>query len=588
MEFLKTPFKLTLLWLAVAFISAPIKSIAEADSTRYPYYWLNPELNYLQFHQRSALEPFFDKWNANKPLTIIHFGDSHVQPDIFTSEVRKMLQTDKGDGGRGMIFPYAIAHTYSTLDYASYYTGNWRSSKSIEYIPKLPLGVTGVTAKTSDPSAGFTIRFHNSPPAHYRKLKLFVRQASNSFDLVVTSGGKSTPVVVDDIGSAFPYIEIELPVIGTHIQVQVKKSSEQENDFEFHGMSLESVANTGVLVHTVGIGGSQFRSLLAEKLFDEDVSAINPDLAILDFGTNDHLYNNSIPPDMESVMVKVIARVRAAAPNCAILLTSTQDMNRRGINITSGRDYSALVRKVAKEQNCAYYDWYWVSGGPAKMTLWERSGLAQADNIHLTLKGYGLKGKMLGSAFRSSLAKLEANADSLVFQPDTLLFNTMLARQDSVMKFRKNVVAVVEPPSVERPVNVVYHKISKGETLGHIAEKYHVSVASLKYANGLRSSKIVAGKTLRIEQPKAVVVAVSNKPAKVKQTADNKKIDQVFGQIANSKLIHHKIEAGETLSSIAEKYKVSVRDLKRINGLKTSRIVAGKTLLVEIPAGPKA
>ena len=49
---------------------------------------------------------------------------------------------------------------------------------------------------------------------------------------------------------------------------------------------------------------------------------------------------------MESVSVKSINRVRAAAPNCTILLTTTQDMNRKGINITSGRDYSALIRSV--------------------------------------------------------------------------------------------------------------------------------------------------------------------------------------------------------------------------------------------------
>jgi LysM repeat protein len=517
-----------------------------------------------------------------EPISIVHFGDSHVQPDIYTGELRKILQAERGQGGRGMIFPYSIAQTYSTLDYASYHTGNWRASKSIEYIPKLPLGISGVTVKTSDPSASFTIRFHNPMPSHYRKLKLFCTRSKDSYDMTVTSGGQSVFVPVDEPvePNAPPFIEIILPVIGNTITVHVQKKNDFESDFEFQGMSLESATTEGLVLHCLGVGGSQFRSLLAEKLFDIQMAHVKPDLAILDFGTNDHIYNNALPPDMESVIVKSINRVRAAAPNCTILLTTTQDMNRRGINITSGRDYSALIRKVAKDQNCAYYDWYWVSGGPTRMNLWENYGLAQGDNIHLTVKGYTLKGELLGTAFKKTISKLHIETSSLVFNPDTLSFDNVIARQDSIMKRIQNTPTVAR---VEIPVNVIYHKIASGETLGEIAEKYHVSASSIRYANGIRGSKIIAGKTLRIEQPKAYVTTASTKAPKVKQAVPDKKIDQVFAQIVNTKLIEHKISSGETLSEIAEKYRVSVKQLKRTNNLKTSRIVAGKTLMIEVP-----
>jgi LysM repeat protein len=364
--------------------------------------------------------------------------------------------------------------------------------------------------------------------------------------------------------------------------VQVVRKNDYENDFEFYGMSLESTTNEGLVLHCLGIGGSQFRSLLAEALFEEQLSAVLPDLAILDFGTNDHLYNNTIPPDMEARIVQVINRVRNAAPGCAILLTSTQDMNRRGVNITSGRDYSALIRKIAKEQNCAYYDWYWVSGGPLRMTTWQQNGLAQADNIHLTISGYTLKGDLLGNAFKSSLNKLSGSIESLAFNPDTLSYDQMLARQDSIMKNTKSLPVVAQS---RPPVNVLYHKIARGETLGGIAEKYHVSVSSLRAANGIRGSKIIAGKTLRIEQPKAYAQATTTntKPEKVKQTTEDKKINQAFEQIANTKLVQHKIKSGETLSGIAEKYNVTIKDLKRVNSLKSSKIIAGKTLMIEVP-----
>jgi LysM repeat protein len=563
---------------------AHVKATHKGDSSRNQYNWLNSDLNYIQFYNRVGFDSFYDKWKNNKPITIVHFGDSHVQPDIFTGELRKILQLEKGMGGKGMIFPYSIAQTYSTLDYASYHTGNWRSSKSNEYAPRLPLGISGVTAKTSDPSASFTIRFHNPMPSHYTKLKLFCRQVRESYDVTITSAGKSVPVIIDDPGEnvPIPFIEINLPEIGNTIKIQVVRKNNYEDDFEFYGMSLESATREGLVLHCLGVGGSQFRSLLAEALFEEQLSAVVPDLAVLDFGTNDHLYNNSIPPDMEARIVEVIKRVRNAAPACAILLTSTQDMNRRGMNITSGRDYSALIRKIAKDQNCTYYDWYWVSGGPHRMITWLQNGLAQADNIHLTISGYQLKGNLLGSAFKSTLNKMSGTLESLAFNPDTLSYDQMLARQDSIMKITKSTSAV----AVNRPpVNILYHKIVRGETIGEIAEKYHVSAASIRAVNGIRGSKIIAGKTLRIEQPKvyAQVVTSNSKPPKVKHSTEDKKINQAFEQIANTKLVQHKIKSGETLSEIAEKYRVSVKDLKRVNGLKSSKIIAGKTLMIEVP-----
>lgn len=44
----------------------------------------------------------------------------------------------------------------------------------------------------------------------------------------------------------------------------------------------------------------------------------------------------------------------------------------------------------------------------------------------------------------------------------------------------------------------IVHKIRKGDVLGSIAEKYGVTVAEIKKANGLKSNSIRAGKTLKI------------------------------------------------------------------------------------------
>ena len=49
---------------------------------------------------------------------------------------------------------------------------------------------------------------------------------------------------------------------------------------------------------------------------------------------------------------------------------------------------------------------------------------------------------------------------------------------------------------------------------------------------------------------------------------------------SNKKAVYHRIRNGETLGSIAAKYGVSVKQLRRLNGIKGSNIRAGKSLRI--------
>ncbi|MDY5238598.1 MAG: transglycosylase SLT domain-containing protein [Bacteroides helcogenes] len=76
-------------------------------------------------------------------------------------------------------------------------------------------------------------------------------------------------------------------------------------------------------------------------------------------------------------------------------------------------------------------------------------------------------------------------------------------RSDELFKNRKT-VAVSDTRSAPRKGkssttgNASYHKIRSGESLGSIARKYGVTVNQLKSWNGLRNTKISAGKRLKI------------------------------------------------------------------------------------------
>ena len=57
------------------------------------------------------------------------------------------------------------------------------------------------------------------------------------------------------------------------------------------------------------------------------------------------------------------------------------------------------------------------------------------------------------------------------------------------------------------------------------------------------------------------------------------KVKVLKNQATNS-FVTHKIRSGETLSTIARRYRVTVTELKQWNGLRSSNIVAGKTLKI--------
>jgi membrane-bound lytic murein transglycosylase D len=118
--------------------------------------------------------------------------------------------------------------------------------------------------------------------------------------------------------------------------------------------------------------------------------------------------------------------------------------------------------------------------------------------------------------------------------------------------------------------SVNYYKVRKGDTIGEIAETYHISVAELKNWNGLKSNKVMVGQNLKI-------YSKENKSFYVKST-----------NTSVSNVNYHKIKKGETLGGIAELYQVSASSIREWNGLSSDNIVTGKTLKIYSDATPSS
>lgn len=125
---------------------------------------------------------------------------------------------------------------------------------------------------------------------------------------------------------------------------------------------------------------------------------------------------------------------------------------------------------------------------------------------------------------------------------------------------------VIIPDTVTAAATITQkYKVRSGDTLSVIAKKQGVSVASLKAWNQLGSKSVIrAGQVLKVSAPTAVVLASNDDQEDVQE---------------------HRVRSGETLSAIARKYRVSLKDIRQWNKMgKSNAIRAGQVLQLSAPS----
>jgi len=399
-------------------LSAHSQEIIEVDSLKFP--WYAPSINYVQFYHKSAIKHFQQSLNQSDKtkISIMHMGDSHIQSEIPTGVARQLLQQKYGDGGRGLVFPYSAAKTYSSIHYSSKHEGNWQYAKTLKVPPSIPLGIMGMSVKTEDSTASLTFTFNSKFPSTYKTLKLFCNIDSLSYDLNVETDGVVYPVEINAVRlpNNLPYVLVNIQSLSNVITLRCVKTAKPQKEFLFYGLEITNNEDKGIVYHSAGVGGSRFKGLLHIEKFNSHLKTINPDLVILDLGTNDFLYDDSIKSNLRAEIVDIVKNVRIATPLASILLCTTQDLYYKQKNIESCEKFSYLLQEIARELDCALWDWFWISGGPKVLKNWQAEGLARTDLIHLTNSGYKVKGKLLFDGIENTMSYLKKypNRDSLI------------------------------------------------------------------------------------------------------------------------------------------------------------------------------
>lgn len=131
----------------------------------------------------------------------------------------------------------------------------------------------------------------------------------------------------------------------------------------------------------------------------------------------------------------------------------------------------------------------------------------------------------------------------------------LLIPVDQASIFEQNLAQI---PKSQR-VKWKRHKIKEGQTLSHIADRYSVSVSSLKRLNNLRSHSIRTGKHL-------VIPVSSRKLSDYNLTAyQRKKTLQNIRRKGHK--VTHTVQSGDTFWDLSRRYKVNSHSIARWNGM---------------------
>lgn len=117
-----------------------------------------------------------------------------------------------------------------------------------------------------------------------------------------------------------------------------------------------------------------------------------------------------------------------------------------------------------------------------------------------------------------------------------------------------------------RKINYI---VKKGDTLGDIAELYNTRASKIRYWNGLSY-----GRHIYPKQILAIWVPDTNPIPKV-ISEDVKSHNLAVNET------YHIVENGDTLWDIAQKYNTSIREIKKLNKLRSNRIKPGERLIIK-------
>ena len=314
---------------------------------------------------------------------IAHYGDSQIEGDRITYELRKLFQTKFPGGGVGYIPMKDITDPVSYIRNADQswqrYTIFTNRIKGYEY------GQGGSVFRYS-PSLRSKVTLKILSP--YQKVFLYYGHGSDSSSLEVYSS-KNTLLAKYFLTSKKVFNILDLQILQPESNLIFVFNGPSPS---IYGVSFDNIK--GIQFDNYGLRGQAGDGLMLipEIQLKEMYSLTNTKMAILQFGGNvvPGLRNEKMVNFYGDVYKKLYLHMQSALTNGSLLIIGINDVS-RSVNGTyeSYPNISKLryiQKSIAVQNGMAFFDIYEFMGGENSVKYWAQKGLASRDG-HFSEKG---------------------------------------------------------------------------------------------------------------------------------------------------------------------------------------------------------
>ena len=346
---------------------------------------------------------FFNALGQTKTdkIRVAHYGDSGIEGDLITAQLREKLQSQFGGKGVGFLAITSQDVKFRTTTEMDFSTTWETASVFTSNSKKLPLGLNGevFVPKGSDWVEYTTTprRFKNIKS--FNTVRLFYSDADNSqitatfdgsdkanYKLIASNTVKELTI---DAKKSVKSVKLEFPGI--------KKGY-------FYGCSLEE--GNGIYVDNFPLRGNSGASIkdIPQTNMRDFNKLLNYKLIILQFGLNVANQRQKDFSWYEKEMAAVITHLKTAFPNTSILLISVSDKSvKKGTKFVTDPGVISLLKSqqnIAQDNGIAFWNLFEAMGGPNSMPQWVDSNPPKAfkDYTHFNLDGAADIAELLGDA----------------------------------------------------------------------------------------------------------------------------------------------------------------------------------------------
>jgi hypothetical protein len=309
----------------------------------------------------------------NKKVRIAYFGDSFIESDLITNELRQMLQKKFGGSGVGFV-PMECINSEMRKSVVQSTSKNWIANENASKLLK--------TFKAYDSYSKFNLQ---NP----------YKNCSNAILLYKSLENSTIKVEIDTLVNEINLRTTNNILVAEKINnasFSTLKITANSPTTDFIGVSFEDSA--GVYVDNFSVRGSNGTHLQkVDTLIVKQFNTIQQyDLVVVHFGIN--VLNNTENLEWYKIgLQKTIGFLKQQFSNAAILIISTSDkaVKTNGIYETD-RGVPVLVNiqnEIAEKNGVAFWNLYQNMGGQNSMLKWVNAdtALAYKDYTHITFNG---------------------------------------------------------------------------------------------------------------------------------------------------------------------------------------------------------